>query len=69
MKTKTVDIEVKGMTCPKCSGRVQKALQSVPGVLSAEVDHVSGKARVEIEDDGPDMQRLKESIRKAGYDA
>ncbi|MFA7342224.1 MAG: heavy-metal-associated domain-containing protein [Candidatus Methanomethylophilaceae archaeon] len=59
---------VKGMTCGKCSGRVQKAIESVPGVRSAQVDHKSGKAKVVLDKNGPGTEAIKEAVRKAGYD-
>ena len=40
---KTITIE--GMMCQHCQNRVQKALESIPGV-SAQVDFQSGTAKV-----------------------
>ncbi len=38
---------VSGMTCPSCVARVEEALSSVPGVISAVVNLASEKATVE----------------------
>jgi copper ion binding protein len=40
------ELHVQGMTCPKCVGRVEKALMKVKGVLSASVTLDDGKAIV-----------------------
>lgn len=47
---KRYDIEVIGMTCSSCSGRVERSLKKHPGIVSAEVDHQSGLAVVEAID-------------------
>ena len=44
--TKTLTIE--GMMCGHCSGTVKKALEAVPGVISADVSHEKGTAVVEL---------------------
>ena len=40
------ELAVTGMTCGGCAKRVAAALEAVPGVTSAEVDHGTGRARV-----------------------
>ena len=41
-----LDLAVTGMTCGGCAKRVAAALEAVPGVTSADVDHGTGRARV-----------------------
>jgi copper chaperone CopZ len=45
----TVELKVKGMTCPHCEMRVKKALEAVSGVKSAKPDHKSGTVVVEAD--------------------
>ena len=45
--TKKSVFPVRGMTCAMCVGRVEDALQSVPGVVAANVNLASEKATVE----------------------
>ncbi len=45
-KTKTISLNITGMTCESCVGTVQKALQKVNGVKEAKVDLKSSKATV-----------------------
>jgi Cu+-exporting ATPase len=45
--TKKSIFPVGGMTCASCVARVEEALSSVPGVISASVNLASEKATVE----------------------
>ena len=59
-------LAVRGMHCASCVGRVESALQGVPGVERASVDLLSGEARVW---GAPEPERLVAAVREAGYDA
>ena len=63
MKT-TVKIE--GMMCPRCAGRVKKALEALEGVTEAVVSHESGTAVITA---GRDIaeETIKETVQNAGY--
>src|SRR3954452_32340 len=43
-----IDLGVGGMTCASCVGRVERALKRVPGVVSAEVNLATERARVRV---------------------
>lgn len=58
-------IEILGMTCQHCSGRVEKALNSLEGVR-AKVDLENNIATVETEED-ISKEKLIETIEEAGY--
>ena len=58
-------LEVGNMTCGKCVGRVQRALQAVPGVTAASVDLAAGRARVE----GGTAGAMIAALEDAGYPA
>jgi len=58
---------VGGMTCASCVARVEEALSSVPGVVSANVNLASEKATVEYLE-GTDIADLKRAVRDAGYE-
>ena len=60
-------IRVTGMSCQACVGHVQKALQDVPGVQSAQVDLASGTASVRHQ--GAADDKLVEAVSEAGYEA
>ena len=64
-----VTLQIEGMTCASCAGRVEKALARVPGVLGAQVNLATETARV-TRVTGPDAaQALIEAVERAGYHA
>lgn len=58
---------VSGMTCASCVARVEKALSSVPGVVSVNVNLASEKATVEYLE-GTSIADLKQAVKDAGYE-
>ena len=65
-KTMEKTLKIEGMMCTHCSGRVKKALEEVPGVLSAEVSHESGTAVVTLGSPVDDAV-LKKAVEDQGY--
>ena len=65
-KTMEKTLKIEGMMCTHCSGRVKKALEEVPGVLSAEVSHESGTAVVTLGAPVDDAV-LKKAVEEQGY--
>jgi len=57
---------VSGMTCAACVAHVEKALQQVDGVISANVNLASEKATVEYLDGTP-FSELRRAVQDAGY--
>jgi len=57
---------VSGMTCASCVSRVEHALLSVPGVVSASVNLASEKASVEYTDDAG-ISDMRRAVAEAGY--
>ena len=60
-------LAIGGMSCAACVGRVEKALNKVPGVTAASVNLATEKATVHGHD--VPLQRLLDAVRKAGYEA
>ena len=58
---------VAGMTCASCVARVEEALSSVPGVISASVNLASEKATVEYLE-GMELADLRRAVKDAGYE-
>jgi Cu+-exporting ATPase len=58
---------VSGMTCASCVARVEDALLSVPGVVSASVNLASEKATVEYFE-STKVADLKRAVKEAGYE-
>jgi Cu+-exporting ATPase len=66
-KTKKSIFPVGGMTCASCVARVEQALSSVPGVVSAVVNLSSEKATVEYIE-GTEVADLRRVVKEAGYE-
>jgi len=66
----TLQLDIEGMTCASCVGRVEKALLRVPGVLSAEVNLATETAIVRTTGgpgDSSMLNALLAAVDKAGY--
>lgn len=66
--THSVELDVGGMTCASCSGRVEKALSKVPGVERVSVNLANERAHVELLGQ-VDPARLIDAVNRAGYSA
>jgi Cu+-exporting ATPase len=62
-------LAVSGMTCAACSGRVLRALEQTPGVKEADVNLMTGTARVAFDPARVDSGALLEAVRQTGYGA
>ena len=62
----THELEIEGMTCASCVGRVERALQAVPGVAQAHVNLATECAKVT---GTADVDAVIAAIDRAGYDA
>jgi Cu+-exporting ATPase len=69
LSTGTATVPVSGMTCAACSARVQRALERVPGVSTANVNLMTGSATVEFDTETVAPEQLVEAIRATGYGA
>ncbi|MBT9247886.1 heavy metal translocating P-type ATPase (plasmid) [Gemmobacter fulvus] len=59
-------LDVEGMTCASCVGRVERALKAVPGVQSASVNLATERA--EVKGAAVDRALLVKAVEDAGYD-
>ena len=62
-------LQIEGMSCASCVGRVEKALLKVPGVLRAEVNLATETATVTLGPGAGDSAALVAAVDKAGYAA
>ncbi|TVR61499.1 MAG: copper-translocating P-type ATPase [Candidatus Competibacteraceae bacterium] len=59
-------LDIEGMSCAACVGRVEKVLRGVPGVIDASVNLATRRARVI---GAAPVAALVAAVRKAGYGA
>jgi Cu+-exporting ATPase len=67
--TRTLVLQIGGMTCASCVGRVEAALRALPGVLKAEANLASERASVRIVDGVVAPAQLVQAVQAAGYAA
>lgn len=67
--TQSLQLELTGVTCGSCISRVESALNSVPGVLSASANLSLSRAQVEILASAVRVDSLTDAIGAAGYGA
>lgn len=69
-KSELFTLDISGMTCASCVGRVEKALDKVPGVEAANVNLATEQAKVRIKaDSGLKIDDLIATVKKTGYEA
>lgn len=68
-ENKTISLSITGMSCGGCVSAVKKALSSVPGVESAEVDLQSASAKVAVGTAAVPIDKLILAVKLAGYRA
>lgn len=64
-----IELRVEGMACSACAGRARELLRAMPGVHAANVDLVSGVARVTIDPAVTSAAVVAHRLSKAGYAA
>lgn len=62
---KDLDVEIGGMSCGSCVGRVMKAFKKVDGVLKCDVE--IGKAKLTYDETKIDLERILDVVRQSGY--
>ncbi len=62
-------LDIGGMTCASCVGRVEKALNRVDGVTAAEVNLATEVATVRFDPSSIGLAELTAAVSKAGYTA
>ncbi|MFW5959348.1 MAG: heavy metal translocating P-type ATPase [Natronomonas sp.] len=69
MGTRTVHLDITGMTCANCSATVGDALQSLDGVVEANANFATDEGSVEYDPDEVSLEEIYEAIENAGYGA
>jgi Au+-exporting ATPase len=64
-KDLTISLQVEGMTCASCVGRVERAVRAVPGVTTATVNFAAERADVT---GSADLAAVIGAVRASGYE-
>lgn len=68
VETSDTALQVEGMTCASCAGRVEAALLKVPGVMAASVNLATERATVQALPT-VSVSHLVAAVERAGYEA
>ncbi|MER1990287.1 MAG: copper ion binding protein, partial [Solibacillus isronensis] len=66
--TKELTLQVTGMTCAACSARIEKGLNRMEGVESANVNLAVEKAAIQYDETVIKAQDIEQKIQALGYD-
>jgi len=66
-ESRTITLDVPGMTCGSCPITVKYSLKKVPGVISASADYDSKSATVTFDPDKTSVEALTSATANAGY--
>src|SRR4030043_72497 len=66
-KSEKVVLPIQGMTCASCVKKVEKALNSVKGVVHADVNFATERASVEYIPEEVSIRDFKKVVEEAGY--
>ncbi len=61
------DFAITGMTCASCSGRIERALRKLPGVLDVQVNLATEQAQLEVLQGQIERAAVVRAIEQAGY--
>ena len=63
-------LDIGGMTCASCVGRVEKALDKIPGIEAASVNLATEQARIRLNASSPTkINEIIAAVQKTGYGA
>ncbi|WP_377835202.1 heavy metal translocating P-type ATPase [Acidimangrovimonas pyrenivorans] len=65
--SQSTTLQVGGMSCASCAGRVERAVCALPGVEAANVNLAMKTLRADL-GDGTDAAAVAEAVAKAGYE-
>lgn len=67
-ESKQTTLQITGMTCAACANRIEKGLNKLEGVFSANVNFALEKASVTYDPGKIGVDKLEGTIKKLGYD-
>ena len=65
-QVRSATMNIEGMTCEHCAGKVKQALEQVSGVSKAQVDLATKTARIELSGEAS-LASVMRAVGQAGY--
>lgn len=69
MNEKKDTLLINGMSCASCSSAVEKNVRKIEGISSANVNLATKKLVFDYDPSKTDIEKIKEVVKKAGYEA
>lgn len=63
-----ITLPIKGMHCASCVMKIENGLKQSDGVSDAVVNIATEKATVTFDEARTDAEKIKQAVRKTGYD-
>ncbi len=60
-------LNIKGMNCMSCAGKIERAIREVDGVISVEVDMGTKTAKINFDEQKVSIEALSKKIESVGY--
>lgn len=67
LSAKTVEIDIHGMTCAFCVDSLQRKFTEMNSVSKVQVSLKLKKVRIEIDEEGPSIESIKQAVLDAGF--
>lgn len=64
---KTINLDIKAMTCSMCAAKIEGSIKKVEGVTSCSVDHNSGKGVVNFDESKTNADKILEACNRSGF--
>lgn len=65
---KETDIQIAGMTCAACANRIEKVLNKIDGIETANVNLALERANITFDPEKTNLQAVEQKIKDLGYD-
>ncbi len=62
-----ITIDIEGIHCADCALNIERSVEHLPGVLSAEVSYILSSATVYYDPHRVEEEKIKKAITKPGY--
>jgi len=69
MRTELVGLDIQGMDCPDCAGKLEKAVRRLSGVENAHVDFALGRLEVIFDPEQLKIESVIDRVEFLGYQA
>ncbi|VAW21127.1 hypothetical protein MNBD_BACTEROID01-2357 [hydrothermal vent metagenome] len=64
---RTVQFDIKGMTCNGCASHIENEVNKLSGIVSANVSYEQSNAKVEFDNSKTNIEEIEKAINSTGY--